>query len=420
MPTRRSFVLTAAAALRLKAAAAPQFLIGAGSAAHQVEGNNTNTDLWLMEHAAPQLFREKSGDACDHYHRYAEDIRLLASLGLRAYRFSVEWARVEPERGEFSQAVLDHYRNMAQVCRDNGIAPMVTLYHFTTPLWLAREGGWERADMPALFARYAQRVGKAMGDLPLGYGTINEINVPPYVKRQAMANPALAQLKQGIAAASKSPEFSSFLFADSPTAINNILSAHTQAVAALRAENSRPVVGLTLAMRDHQAIPGGEERLREIQKTDYEPYFELAQKDDYIGVQSYTRTRVRPAGETGPEASSEKTQSGSEYYPKALENTLRYVHAKTKKPLWITENGIPTMDDAQRIRFIREALDGVKRCLSDGIDVRGYFHWSALDSYEWIYGYNHSYGLISVDRKTFARTPKKSAEYLGQIARAGL
>ena len=143
----------------------PGFTWGAATAAHQVEGNNVNSDLWVLEHCSPTLFEEPSLDACDHYHRFAEDIRLLAGLGLNCYRFSIEWARIEPERGHFSIAALDHYRRMLAACHENGVTPMVTFYHFSSPRWFAGFGGWEKPAAVDLFVRYCERAARHFGDL---------------------------------------------------------------------------------------------------------------------------------------------------------------------------------------------------------------------------------------------------------------
>ncbi len=154
------------------------FLWGTATAAHQVEGGNIASDLWLMEMMRPSLFAEPSGDACDHYHLYPRDIAMLKQLGFGVYRFSVEWARIEPEEGFFSQAALDHYRRMIACCMAEGIVPMVTFHHFTAPLWFTRDGGWEDAKSVDRFARYCERAGKALGDLIAYTCTINEANIP--------------------------------------------------------------------------------------------------------------------------------------------------------------------------------------------------------------------------------------------------
>ena len=162
------------------------FLWGTATAAHQVEGGNTASDLWLMEWTKDSLFAEPSGDACDHYHRYEQDIALLKELGFSAYRFSIEWARIEPEEGFFSQAALDHYRRMIAACRAANVVPIVTFHHFTAPLWFTRDGGWEDAKSVDRFARYCERAGRALGDL-FGYVcTINEANIPMMITAQAV------------------------------------------------------------------------------------------------------------------------------------------------------------------------------------------------------------------------------------------
>jgi beta-glucosidase len=154
-----------------------EFLWGAATAAHQVEGNNVNADLWLAEQVKPTVFHEPSGDACDSYHRYAEDIKLAADLGFNCYRFSIEWARIEPEPGKFSQAQLDHYRRMLEACHAQGLKPMVTYHHFTSPRWFAAQGGFSQPDAADLFARYAEKATAHLGDL-ISYGlTFNEANV---------------------------------------------------------------------------------------------------------------------------------------------------------------------------------------------------------------------------------------------------
>jgi beta-glucosidase len=142
---------------RVSAAFPQDFLWGAAGSGHQIEGGNVNSDSWLVEHVEGTVFHEPSGDACDHYHRYRNDIALLAELGLNAYRFSLEWSRIEPERGQFSVAELDHYRRVLGACHEHGVTPLVTLNHFTCPRWFAGLGGWESASSPELFARYCER-----------------------------------------------------------------------------------------------------------------------------------------------------------------------------------------------------------------------------------------------------------------------
>lgn len=153
------------------------FFIGAATAAHQVEGNNIHSDYWAQEHMVHTDFLEPSNDAVDHYNRYAEDIRLMADAGLNAYRFSIEWARIEPEEGHFDKSELSHYRDVIRTCKENGIEPIVTLLHFSSPKWLITKGGWESDETPGYFARYVRYVMEHLGKELHYVCTINEANM---------------------------------------------------------------------------------------------------------------------------------------------------------------------------------------------------------------------------------------------------
>ena len=376
------------------------FQWGTATAAHQIEGGNVNNDWWEFEHDPTSGCIDRSGDACDSFHRYTEDIALVADLGLSFYRFSLEWSRIEPAEGEFSRSALDHYRRMVASCREHGLVPMVTYHHFTHPRWLAAAGTWEAPQAVDRFARYCERVTAHLGDLIGMAGTINEPNVvatmgwrhgifPPRVRdrdRRAKVNDAL-------------------------------VAAHRRGVEAIRSGPGEFPVGLTLSMTDFQTQPGGEEWVERIRRPSEDIYLESTGGDDFIGVQTYTRARVGPDGALGPEAGVPTTQMGYEFYPEALEGTIRRAWMKTGGlPVLVTENGIGTDDDEARIDYVSRALAGVRRCLDDGIDVRGYTYWSLLDNFEWVLGYGPTFGMVEVDRQTFARRPKPSAAWLGGVA----
>ncbi len=165
------------------------FLWGTATAAHQVEGNNINSDGWVLEHVPGTPYVEPSGDACDHYHRYRADIALLAELGFNTYRFSLEWARIEPEEGEFSRASLEHYRDMLRACHEHGLTPMVTFHHFTSPRWLIASGGWESPQTADKFARYCERTTAYLGDLIGAACTINEVNIASVITKLGFGPP---------------------------------------------------------------------------------------------------------------------------------------------------------------------------------------------------------------------------------------
>jgi beta-glucosidase len=378
------------------------FLWGAASAAHQVEGNNVNNDWWAFEHAPGTPCVEPSGAACDSWHRWRHDLELVASLGLGAYRFSLEWSRIEPDEGRWSEDALDNYRRQCALARELGLVPLVTFHHFTLPLWLAARGGWEASDAPERFARFCRRAVERLGDL-VGWGcTINEPNVVTLLGYAiGMFPPGVQDLgrKRTVAAA--------------------LCRAHRLAVEALRAGPGRFPVGITLSMTDYQAVDGGEDKRDAIRRSMEDMYLDATTGDDFVGVQCYTRMRVAPTGALAPEPGVPVTQMGYEYWPGALEAVIRRAWEYTGgTPVMVTENGIGTADDRDRIAFVTEALAGVGRCLDDGIDVRGYIYWSLLDNFEWALGYMPTFGLVAVDRTTFERRPKESARWLGSVADA--
>jgi beta-glucosidase len=400
------------------------FLWGTATAAHQVEGGNTTSDFWLMEMMKDSLFAEPSGDACDHYHLYPRDIALLKQLGFNTYRFSLEWARIEPEKGFFSAAALDHYRRMIAACLSEGVVPMVTFHHFTSPVWFARDGGWENGKSVDWFVRYCERAGQALGDIIDFACTINEANVPIMVTlmreavgiagggdRRTKALDEAARLCGG-----EPGRFSPYLSGDGHAATPNLIAAHRKSYEVLKPLVNGPV-GMTLALNDFQATPGGE-RLRD--SADHAingQFLESVRGDDFIGVQTYTRVRFSKNAVLPVDNSAETTQMGYEFYPESLEATIRNAAKVSGCPVIVTENGIGTEDDTRRIEYTRRALEGVLRCLADGIDVRGYIHWSMMDNYEWLEGYRPKFGLVAVDRETQLRTPKPSAYWLGEVAK---
>lgn len=400
------------------------FLWGTATAAHQVEGNNVNSDNWLLEHMPGTIYVEPSGDACDHYHRYREDIALLAELGFNLYRFSIEWARVEPEPGEFSWASLEHYRRMLATCHEHGITPMVTFHHFTSPRWLIAAGGWADKETPDKFARYCERATRHLGDLIGAACTFNESNLSPLLTKLGFAPPqdqlhgATWWLAAARALEIAPDRLAPFTYTPSAKAFDIIQTAHRRAVAAIKSGPGNFPVGMTLALMDIQAGEGGEEYAVQMSKEINDVYLETLRGDDFVGVQTYSRIRFGPAGILLPAEGVELTQMGYEFWPEALEATIRHAAAVTGIPIFVTENGIGTADDTRRIEYIQRALRGVANCLKDGVDVRGYTYWSALDNYEWMQGYRPTFGLIAVDRTTQERTVKPSARWLGAVARA--
>lgn len=399
----------------------PGFLWGTAISAHQSEGNNLNSDAWLCESVPSSVYREPSGDACDSYHRYAEDIGIAADLGFNCYRFGIEWARIEPEPGRFSDAELDHYRRVLEACHARGLAPMVTFNHFTTPAWFAARGGFEAGDSADLFARFAERATARLGDL-IAYGsTFNEANIQRLIgvmRGGSTGRGRVEAMLQECARARGSERFSSLLFAPAEATEANLVAAHRQASAVMKAGPGDFPVGLTLTMQDVQAVDGGDGEAT-IQAL-YGPWLDVGRSADFVGVQTYTRLRVGPQGLLPPPEGVELTDAGYEFYPEALGGTIRFAAERIGRPIYVTENGIATDDDARRIAYIEAALQEIHRCLDERIDVRGYLYWSLLDNFEWTRGYRERFGLVTVQPRTFARTPKPSAVLLGGIAKGGV
>ncbi|MEO7691536.1 MAG: family 1 glycosylhydrolase [Sphingomonas sp.] len=414
-----------AGTVRRKRAMPAGFLWGTAISAYQSEGNNTNADAWVTENVTPTLFKERSGDACDSYHRYAEDIAIAAKLGFNCYRFGVEWARIEPSEGAFSNAELDHYARVLEACRSHGIKPVVTFNHFTVPIWFAARGGFEVPDSPDLFARYSRKVAEHLGGLMHMATTFNEANIQLLLQVMPQMAKALPAVKPMIAAAAKAtgaPKFSRLAYA-APAIVTPLMQeAHRKAFAAIKAARPDLPVGLTLTTQDVQAVgqPVAAHSLAaSVRDRLYGDWVGVARSHaDFIGVQTYTRILADGTGPVAPPNGAEMTVAGYEYYPQALANTIRWAHAAIGKPIHVTENGIATHDDARRIAFIDEALAGVKDCIDEGIAVHSYMYWSLLDNFEWTSGYGVPFGLVAVDRQTFKRTLKPSALHLGRIARA--
>lgn len=424
------------------------FLLGAATAAHQVEGNNTNSDCWAMEHMEHTSYAEPSLDAVDHYNRYEDDIKLMANAGLNTYRFSLEWSRIEPLEGQFNEEAIRHYRDVIRCCRANGVEPMVTLHHFSSPVWLISKGGWEAESTVEDFARYTRYVMEQLGDELHYVCTINEANMGLQIaaiaeryKRQMMAQMAKAQsagdkddadgtVQVGInlqkmladqqAVAEENKKVFGVEKVENFTSMRTkegdllVMKAHQAARAVIKELAPHIQVGLTLSLHDMQVSEAGGEAFAEKEWEDeFIHYLPYIQEDDFLGVQNYTRSLFGPNGGLPYPEDAEMTQMNYEFYPEALEHVIRKVAKDFKGNLIVTENGVATADDTRRIAFIEKALTGVQHCINDGIPVKGYCHWSLMDNFEWQKGYSMTFGLIAVDRSTQTRKPKESLAYLG-------
>lgn len=398
---------------------AGSFLWGAASAPHQIEGNNVNSDFWANEGRVPGM--ERSGDALDSYHRYEQDMRLLADAGLNAYRFGIEWARIEPVPGLVSRAELAHYRRMIDTAVRLGLTPMVTVQHFTAPRWFAEEGGWLGERAVERYAAYVGAAAQILEDVPWVV-TLNEPNMLAMMvtmQQRTLESQGEWQSPTVDTDDDRTVDTRAQLPAPDPE-IGAVLAAAHHAARDILHERTDAAVGWSVANRAFACRPGAEDVFARLQHVWEDLYLEAARGDDFIGVQAYSSQWVGPDGIEPHPPHPDNTLVGSAYRPDALGMAIRHTWdvLEGTVPVVVTENGIATADDARRIQYTDEALRHLFAAVDDGIDVRGYLHWSLLDNYEWGH-WGPTFGLASADRETFVRTPKPSLAWLGGVARRG-
>ncbi len=435
------------------------FLWGAATSAYQIEGSpladGAGPSIWhRFSHTPGRTHRDETGDvACDHYRRYADDVRLMAELGLGAYRFSVAWGRVLPEGvGRVNEAGLDFYERLVDALLEHGIRPFATLYHWDLPAALDDRGGWLNRDIADWFAEYLRVVVRRLGDRMEGWATLNE---PWVVSDGGYLHGALAPGHRN-------------LF-EAPLASHNLLRAHGAGVQAYRAEAAPASggIGLVVNLEPKVAASESEEDVAATARADaymnrqyLDPVFRgayppemrdvfgeawpdfaaadmdlIRQPIDFLGINYYTRavTRADPASPpvraaTVPQPGHTYTETGWEVYAPAFTDVLRWAHERYGPvPIYVTENGAafydpPTppaggVDDPLRVAYLREHLGAVRAAIAAGVDVRGYFAWSLLDNYEWSLGYSKRFGIVHVDYATQRRTPKASARFYADFIR---
>ncbi len=410
----------------------PGFLWGVATAAHQIEGGNVWND-WARFEAEPGNIRngERSGRASDHWNRKAEDVALIGALGANAYRFSIEWSRVEPIEGEGSEEAWAWYEDLVSRLRAAGVTPMVTLLHFTLPAWLADRGGLTADDFPEAFARFAAEAGRRLGAEVDLWCTLNEPNVqmyqgyvegiwPPGVRDPAQAAEAFAGTVRAHAAAAEA------LRAEDPgarigLAVNNIVfdpASRWSLLDWIAADQAD--AGFNWAHYD--SIAAGRVRfdLAGFPSID-EPLEALLGSADWVGINYYRRNMVRfdPGApglvelRPGPGTLSD---SGIEIYPEGLLRLLRRIWKRYELPVYVTENGVADATDGLRADFLRSHAYAVARALDEGIPVHGYFHWSLIDNFEWSEGFEPRFGLYRVDYESLERSPTRGAEEFRRLA----
>lgn len=417
------------------------FLWGTATAAYQVEGNLTNNwSKWENEHHPNGQPKIKNGDkcglSCDHWNRYKEDYKLIKDLGLNSYRFSIEWSRVEPEEGKFDQAAIEQYKDMCKELLDLGIKPMVTLHHFTNPLWFEDKGAFENKENIKYLVRFSEKLFSELG---------------PYVDMWCTINEPAVYIAHGYFLGDFPPGHKDL--AKATVALENILNAHVEIYKTIK------------------SMPGGKEAQIGIVKQifHFDPYnkynpldrtlcyylnhlfnetvmeffqtgvfkvkipfvinersenYSAVRSNDFIGLNYYSNVKLKlkfdhqQFFEIKYRDSDIITDIPHTVYPEGIYRALHEVR-KLNVPIYITENGLADADDSRRKLFLKRYLWAVSKAISEGIDVRGYFYWSLLDNFEWNEGYEPRFGLYHVDYKTQKRTARPSSMYLKAVATRG-
>lgn len=397
------------------------FLWGAATSAHQVEGNNVNCDWWEWERKGK--LKEPSAAACRHYELYREDFDLAKLLNHNAHRFSIEWSRIEPKKNEFSQDAISHYRDVISSLRERNIEPIVTLHHFTNPLWFTESGGWRNRGLIKYFLRYVDYVVCALGDKVNYWITINEPLVYAY---------------HAYALGLWPPQKKSLL--DALIVLENLKLAHIRAYRIIRKiyqdkiKGNYPFISIAQNMQGFVACnPALKNKFAVSLRNKFYNFWFLDslirhKTLDFVGINYYGRSLVEaeswlPLSIAFATCQKNhhplrKNSLGWDVYPQGLCDLLLKT-AKYKLPIMILENGICTEDDNLRWNYIYEHLKNLSLAMARGVKVLGYIYWSLIDNFEWDKGFSPRFGLIEVDYRTYKRNIRDSAKKFSALIKEG-
>lgn len=401
-----------------------KFLWGAATSAHQVEGNTHNQwSVWELENAKSKAAQAShqwddleswediqsdasnprnyvSGEGADHYNLYQHDFDLLKKMNMNAFRFSIEWSRIEPNEGAWNAAAIEHYKTYVSELKKRNIEPVVTLFHFTLPTWFANIGGFEKKSNVQYFVRFADKIIRELGVDVRYIVTINEPEVYAY-ESYNMGNwpPNVTSKKTGL------------------RVLNNLAYAHNQAAAAIHSINRRYKVSVA---KNSVYFYAGDDALLSRKTTDamqygQDDYFlkKVVKSCDFLGVNYYFSHRVY--GYRVHDPNDRVSDMGWDLSPANIQFALERLYEKYQLPIIVTENGLADQGDEHRQWWITQTLIGMQRAMDNGVKLDGYLHWSLLDNFEWDKGFWPRFGLFKVDYQTKKRTPRKSAVWLAKI-----
>lgn len=382
------------------------FVWGTATASYQIEGDNRFSDWWQAEIHRPDKLKEHSAEGCDSYNRYEEDFDLAKKLNNNGIRISLEWARIEPEEGVFNEQELEHYKKVLQAARQRGLQTFVTLHHFTNPMWIYKKGHWANIKTPKYFARYAKKVGESLGSEVDVFLTINEPQV------YALMGYVLGNW----------PPFSKNYFKSLIVQIN-FMRAHVLAYKELKKINTHYTVGIVKNIVWYETKPKGAalwdkcavKFLNFIGRDFF--LLPISKQLDLIGLNYYFTNRIVNLKQSNP--NTVVSDLGWWINPEGLGKILNSLK-RYKVPVYITENGVADAQDKLRVTFIQEHLEQVAKAIENGANVRGYFHWSLIDNFEWAEGYWPRFGLVEIDRTNgLERKPRKSFDYYAKVCKTG-
>jgi beta-glucosidase len=401
-----------------------KFLWGAATSAHQIEGGTHNQwSVWELENAKslaaqseyhfgeldswPDNEKEAkdpksyvSGKSTDHYHRYEEDFDLLKKMNMNAFRFSVEWSRVEPEEGAWNIEAVEHYKSYVAELNRRGIEPVVTLFHFTLPVWFAALGGFEKKANTKYFVRFAEKIIRELGSGVRLIITINEPEVYAYESYMMGYWPPNVTSRRSCR-----------------RVLNNLAYAHNQAAAAIHGINRRYKVSIA---KNSPYVYAGDDALISRKYADFhqfirDDYFlrKVVKHCDFIGMNYYFSDRVYGYRVHNPD--ERVSDLGWDLSPANIQHALERIHEKYGLPILVTENGIADRSDENRQWWITQTLMGMQKAIDNGVQLEGYLHWSLLDNFEWDKGVWPRFGLAEVDYATRNRTLRPSALWFGKV-----
>jgi beta-glucosidase len=376
------------------------FLWGASISSYQTEGDNFNSDWHLWEEKGKT--KGKSGKACNYWQDYKAYHDYLSELGVSAFRLSLEWSRIEPEEGKFSEEAIQHYREILEDLKKRNIKVVLTLWHWTVPIWFADKYGFHKKKSVEIFSRYAEYAYQELK---------NQIDMV-VVLNEPMIFLGLGYLLGGHPPGYHCP----FRFI---RALNNLAKAYNKTYEAIHAINQDVPVGITYWYNWFETNLFPSQLILKISHWFRISWFgkKIKNNQDFIGVDYYRLSKIKFGNKNsvflglGLEEDPNNVM-GWPAYPEGIYKVLQEVKNNFGDiPIYIMENGIPTqkgLEDQERSDFIQKHIEYVQKAISDGVDVRGYFHWSLVDNFEWAWGYEPKFGLIEIDREMLEKTPRKS------------